>query len=107
MTLVRSDSFRIPIEGIVGPVSTALSREDPGMPTQAFWTIESIEVVNIFTYGTQAMISYPMHIYQTWIRRFFTFVLPAIFINYYPALFFLDRTDPLGLPPAASGWLER
>lgn len=69
--------------------------------TITFWTVESIEVVNIFTYGGREMASYPMHIYQTWMRRFFTFVIPAIFLNYYPALYFLDKPDPLGMPTFA------
>lgn len=69
--------------------------------TITFWTVESIEVVNIFTYGGNEMMSYPMHIYQDWMRRFFTFVVPAIFLNYYPALFFLDKTDPFGAPAFA------
>jgi ABC-2 type transport system permease protein len=69
--------------------------------TVTFWTVESIEVVNIFTYGGSEMMSYPMHIYQDWLRRFFTFVIPAIFLNYYPALFFLDKADPFNLPPFA------
>ncbi len=69
--------------------------------TITFWTVESIEVVNIFTYGGSEMISYPMHIYQNWMRRFFTYIVPAIFLNYYPALFFLDKPDPFGLPPFA------
>ncbi|MEW5988101.1 MAG: ABC-2 family transporter protein, partial [Chloroflexota bacterium] len=59
------------------------------------------EVVNIFTYGGSEMMSYPMSIYQGWLRRFFTFVVPAIFLNYYPALYFLDKPDPLGLPAVA------
>jgi ABC-2 type transport system permease protein len=63
-----------------------------------FWTVESIEVVNILTYGGTEMMSYPMHIYQDWMRRFFTYVIPAIFLNYYPALYFLDKPDPFGLP---------
>jgi ABC-2 type transport system permease protein len=63
-----------------------------------FWTVESIEVVNILTYGGNEMIAYPMHIYQEWMRRFFTFIVPAIFLNYAPALYFLDKPDPLGLP---------
>jgi ABC-2 type transport system permease protein len=42
-----------------------------------FWTVESIEAVNILTYGGQHMISHPMHIYQDWLRRFFTFVVPG------------------------------
>lgn len=66
-----------------------------------FWTIESIEVMNIFTYGGKELISYPMSIYPEWMRRFFTFVVPAIFLNYYPALYFLDKPDPLGMPYVA------
>jgi ABC-2 type transport system permease protein len=69
--------------------------------TITFWTIQSIEVVNIFTYGGSEMMSYPMHIYQRWMRQFFTYVIPAIFLNYYPALYILDKSDPLGLPPIA------
>lgn len=69
--------------------------------TITFWTVESIEVINIFTYGGSEMMSYPMSIYQEWLRRFFTFVVPAIFLNYYPALYFLDKPDPLGLPAVA------
>lgn len=66
--------------------------------TFTFWTIESVEMMNIFTYGGGMLISYPMHIYPDWIRRFFTFVLPAIFLNYYPALYILDKPDPLNFP---------
>lgn len=63
-----------------------------------FWTVESIEAVNIFTYGGTEMMSYPMHIFPDWLRNFFTFIIPAIFLNYYPALYFLDKPDPLGMP---------
>jgi len=66
--------------------------------TITFWTIESIEVINVLTYGGSMMISYPMHIYTTWFRRFFTYIVPAIFLNYTPALYFLDKPDPLGFP---------
>jgi len=67
--------------------------------TVTFWTIESIEAVNILTYGGTELIAYPMHIYPDWLRRTFTYVVPAIFLNYYPALYFLDKPDPLGMPP--------
>ena len=53
--------------------------------------------MNIFTYGGAEMMSYPMNIYPDWMRKFFTYILPAIFINYYPALFILDKPDPLGM----------
>lgn len=69
--------------------------------TIAFWTIESIEAVNILTYGTSDMVAFPMHIYPNWMIRFFTYIVPAIFINYYPALFILDKTTPLAMPSFA------
>jgi ABC-2 type transport system permease protein len=69
--------------------------------TTTFWTVQRIEVLNIFTYGGTVMMSYPMHIYRDWMRRFFTYVVPAVFLNYYPALYFLDKPDPLGMPPFA------
>jgi ABC-2 type transport system permease protein len=43
-----------------------------------------------------------MSIYAEWLRRVFTFVIPASFLNYYPALYFLDKPDPFGLPTFAS-----
>lgn len=66
--------------------------------TLTFWTVERIEAVNIFTYGGTEMMAYPMSVYPLWMRRFFTFIVPAIFLNYYPALYFLDKPDPLGFP---------
>ncbi len=63
-----------------------------------FWTVESIELMNILTYGGSFLISHPMHIYPAGLRRFFTFVIPAIFLNYYPALYFLDKPDPYQMP---------
>ena len=69
--------------------------------TITFWTVESIEVMNILTYGGSYTISHPMHIYQDWLRRFFTYLVPAIFLNYYPALYFLDKSDPFHFPSFA------
>jgi len=70
-----------------------------------FWTVDSIEVMNIFTYGGAEMMSYPMNIYSNWMRRVFTYIIPAIFLNYYPALFFLDKPDPFGMPSVVY-WLS-
>lgn len=69
--------------------------------TITFWTVDSIEVMNILTYGGSLLIAYPMHIYQDFMRRFFTFIVPAIFLNYYPALYFLDKPDPFNFPAFA------
>ena len=66
--------------------------------TLSFWTIESLEAVNILTYGSTEMMNYPMDIYPNLIRSFFAYILPAIFLLYYPALYILDKPDPLGMP---------
>jgi len=66
--------------------------------TITFWTVESVEAMNILTYGGSYLIAHPMHIYGDWLRRLFTYLVPAIFLNYAPALYFLDKPDPLGLP---------
>jgi ABC-2 type transport system permease protein len=66
--------------------------------TAAFWTPQTQELVNVFTYGGTFMTSYPMHIYAEWMRDVFTFVIPMAFINYYPALYLLSKPDPFGLP---------
>jgi ABC-2 type transport system permease protein len=66
--------------------------------TLCFWTIERSEVVNVFTYGGVYMSSYPISIYQAWMRRTFTFVIPIAFVAYFPGLYILGRSDPFGMP---------
>ena len=63
-----------------------------------FWTVQANEVVNAFTHGGVTLLSYPLDIYHIWLQRFVTFVVPLAFVSYYPALYLLDRSDPLGLP---------
>lgn len=70
--------------------------------TLCFWTIERSEVINVFTYGGVFLSSYPISIYQAWLRRTFTFLIPIAFVAYYPGLYILDRADPLGMPRAVS-----
>jgi len=62
--------------------------------TSAFWTIESLEVWNAFTYGGNYATQYPMDIYRSWFRRFFTAVVPLAATAYYPARAILGR-DPI------------
>ena len=65
----------------------------------SFWTVESLEAMNILTYGGQFVTSYPVHIFQGWLRTIFMFIIPMAFVNYYPALWLLGKPDPLGGPP--------
>jgi ABC-2 type transport system permease protein len=66
----------------------------------SFWTIQANEAINIFTHGGSFVTAYPADVFAGWLRRLMTFVVPLAFINYYPALYLLDRPDPLGLPDA-------
>jgi ABC-2 type transport system permease protein len=66
--------------------------------TSAFWTTESLEVWNAFTYGGVTMSQYPLSIYRPWFRHVFIFVIPLGCINYLPAVAILGRPDPLGTP---------
>jgi ABC-2 type transport system permease protein len=63
-----------------------------------FWTVQANEVVNVFTNGGVALLTYPLDVYHDWLKRFVTFVVPLGFVSYYPALYALGRADPLGLP---------
>jgi ABC-2 type transport system permease protein len=63
-----------------------------------FWSVQAKEATHVFTYGGDGLASYPLDIYRGSVRRFFTFVVPLAFVNYEPALYLLNRPDPLGLP---------
>jgi len=73
--------------------------------TTAFWTIESLELFNILTYGGVETAQFPINIYRSWFQRFFTFVVPLACINYFPLHAFLGRVDPLGSTPLFQ-WLS-
>lgn len=72
--------------------------------TSAFWTVDSLEVWNAFTYGGLMMGRYPMPIYRRWFRAVFTYVFPLACVNYFPSLAILGIAEPLGAP-AITGWL--
>jgi len=70
--------------------------------TTTFWTMERLEILNVFTYGGSEIMSYPMHIFPRAIRIIFTYVIPAVFLSYFPTIFILDKPDPLNAPAIAS-----
>jgi ABC-2 type transport system permease protein len=72
--------------------------------TMCFWTVESLEIMNTVTYGGTETAQYPLTIYRPWFRRFFTFVVPLVCVNYVPASALLGREAELGVP-AALPWL--
>jgi ABC-2 type transport system permease protein len=66
--------------------------------THVFWTVDTGEVANAFTYGGSFLTSYPVNIFASWLRDLLAFVIPMSFVAYYPVLLVLGRPDPVGLP---------
>ncbi|MDR0399550.1 MAG: ABC-2 family transporter protein [Treponema sp.] len=56
-----------------------------------FFTLEGLEIVNIFTDGGRELASYPLPVYGRRIRRFFTFVIPFGCVNYLPLMYLTGR----------------
>ena len=64
----------------------------------AFWTVETQEFANAFTYGGNHLTQYPLDVLGPWLRRLATFVVPLAFVAYFPAAFLLGKRDPSGVP---------
>lgn len=58
-----------------------------------FVTLEGLETRNMITDGGKHMSQYPIGIFQKGFRLFFTFIIPYAFVNYYPLLYLIGRTD--------------
>jgi ABC-2 type transport system permease protein len=62
----------------------------------SFWTTETLELMNVLSYGGVETAQYPMAIYESSFRRFFTFVIPLACVAYFPIVAILGVDDPLG-----------
>lgn len=66
--------------------------------TLAFWTTETLELMNITTYGGVEAGQYPISIYNRWFQMIFTFMIPLACVAYYPVATLLHHTNaPLWL----------
>lgn len=61
--------------------------------TFSFWTIETLEVMNITTYGGLETGQYPMSIYKPGFRAFFTFIIPLACVAYYPISILINHSQ--------------
>ncbi|MBW8487133.1 ABC transporter permease [Actinomadura parmotrematis] len=66
-----------------------------------FVLVDGQGATKAFTYGGAFLTQYPMTMFARDFVRGVTFVVPLAFVNWQPALYVLDRPDPLGLPAAA------
>lgn len=68
----------------------------------AFWSPETKEVANAFTYGGSFVAQYPVHVMAPWIRSLVFTLVPVAFTAYLPAFVLFDAPNPLGIPRWAS-----
>lgn len=71
----------------------------------SFWTIEGMELMNIFSDGGREVASYPISIYQKWFAFIFTYIIPFGCVNYFPLLYLLQKEDVpfwYGMTPLAT-----
>lgn len=61
----------------------------------AFFTLQGLEFMNVFTYGAIEHGKYPLSIYGKGMLTFCTFVIPYALIQYYPLTYVLGRSDQL------------
>jgi ABC-2 type transport system permease protein len=68
----------------------------------AFWTVETQELANSFTYGGDFLTDYPIDVLAGWLRRLVIFVVPLASVGYLPAVGLFDKPMPYDLPRAAA-----
>ena len=59
--------------------------------TLSFWTTETLELMNITTFGGLEIGQYPMSIYPSGFRLFFTVLIPLACVAYYPVAVMLKH----------------
>ena len=50
----------------------------------SIFSVENLEFINIFTNGSKEIAYYPVNIYNKWLARIFTFIIPVASFNYLP-----------------------
>lgn len=66
--------------------------------TLTFWTTETLELMNITTFGGLEVGQYPISIYNPILRGFFTYIIPLACVAYYPIATALNHeTIPMWL----------
>ncbi|MBQ6495095.1 MAG: ABC-2 family transporter protein [Bacilli bacterium] len=63
------------------------------MASYCFITVQGLEVKNLFTDGGKQIAQYPISIYNKHFIFIFTFLIPYAFVNYYPLLYLLGKSN--------------
>jgi ABC-2 type transport system permease protein len=72
--------------------------------TLSFWSPNTVEVANAFTYGGQTASQYPIHVMDRWVRGITLSIVPVAFAVYLPSFLLLSSSgqsngapNPLGI----------
>ncbi len=63
------------------------------MASYCFYTVQGLEIRNLFTDGGKNIAQYPIGVFKKVIMFILTFIIPFGFVNYYPLLYVLGRVD--------------
>ncbi len=63
-----------------------------------FWSTQSLEVINSFTYGGMEALQWPLSIFPRWFSRIFIFIIPLACVNYFPILAVMEKTSLFQYP---------
>ena len=63
------------------------------MASYCFLTVQGLEVKNLFTDGGKHISQYPISIYSKHFIFIFTFLIPYGFVNYYPLLYLIGKSN--------------
>lgn len=58
-----------------------------------FFTLQGLEIMNIFTDGAREFGTYPLAVYGKRVLQFLTYILPYSLIQYYPFLYLTGRSN--------------
>lgn len=58
-----------------------------------FKTVEGLEIINIFIYGTKEFAQYPVGIYNRIVKGFFTYIMPIAIASYFPMLYITGKSN--------------
>ena len=91
------DGALVAVAGVVGAMLTFCA-VFLATSSLSFWSPNTQEFANAFTYGGATVAEFPTHIFPSWLRVFFIGVVPAGAVVYFPAMYALHADNPLGFP---------
>ena len=65
----------------------------------SFWLVRADSIMSFFVWGFRDFSEYPISIFPRFIQIFLTFVIPFAFINFYPAQYFIGKSEFLTFHP--------